>query len=72
MVVLFNSTWIWRFIKTLDKDNFEDFLTLSVRNRPSVCFGTNVPCITFTVDNENITTERDVSVILSFSKSKSI
>ena len=72
MVALFNSTWIWRFIKTLDKDNFEDFLTLSVRNRPSVSFGTNVPCITFAVDNENITTERDVSVILSFSKSKSI
>ena len=32
---------------------------LGVRNGPSVTFGTNVPCITFTVDNENITTERD-------------
>jgi len=35
-------------IYTLEKDNFADlahFYTLSVRNGPSVIFGTNIPCI---------------------------
>jgi len=45
IVFIIDFFWIWAGIQKTHSFNLCPFLTLNVRNGPSVSFGTNVPCI---------------------------